>query len=314
MSDDNNSVLDPSRLGEIKAIRDMVEEYSTPTIVQVVEPGTNVNALVAIAHDGVSAVRSSIFDEYREAPVRRTGTAGMLDLRSFIAHTNRFATPDTAIFANNDRQSPSVLSVLDYHPAGASSPAAFGKHRTSFHFPLSDEWKVWDKFDSTPMNMKDFAAFLEDNITDVMPKEMVELKDHALNFVTTLGGMERLADPATLMALSTNFSVHENSVVKQATTLQTGEAAIEFATEHTNSAGEKLKVPSMFVIAIPVFANDVRYQIIARLRYRIANGQPLFYYQLWRTDRVFDDAFDQAVVQIEEATKLPVLLGQPERA
>jgi hypothetical protein len=35
------------------------------------------------------------FDELRNNPSRRTGTAAMLDLASFIAHVNRFKNPNT---------------------------------------------------------------------------------------------------------------------------------------------------------------------------------------------------------------------------
>ena len=44
-----------------------------------------------------------MFDEYRAQPVRRKGTASLLDLDSLIALVTRFKDEDTMVFANDDR-------------------------------------------------------------------------------------------------------------------------------------------------------------------------------------------------------------------
>ena len=67
------------------------------------------------------------------------------------------------------------------------------------------------------------------------------------------------------------------------------------------------------LIVIPIFARSpVFYRIIARLRYRIANGKPVFWYEMWRPDLTFETAFNEAVADVGEKTGLPIYLGLPE--
>jgi hypothetical protein len=61
-----------------------------------------------------------------------------------------------------------------------------------------------------------------------------------------------------------------------------------------------------------VFVNDTIYSIAVRLRYRIGGGKVTWFYEMYRTDKVFDDAFNGACTQVKEATDLPLLLGSPE--
>lgn len=290
-----------------------VEEYSKPTLVEVTDPLSGATAILVQSRDGQSkALPRDVFDDYLDKPLRRTGTASLTDLSSFIAHVLRFADSDSAIFASDDRSRPSLTSVFDYHKVGAIADAGFGQHRATFAFPLSDEWKAWQAKNAIPMKMDEFAAFLEDRIIDVMPSTLVSLGDEASRFVETLGGMGRVADPAKLMELSKELHINEASTVRTAVNLSSGEGAIEFASEHMDAAGQKLVVPSMFVIAIPVFKNGDPYQVIARLRYRKQGGTIVFWYELWRTDRVFDHAFDESIEKVKEETELPVFLGSPE--
>ncbi|MDE8453326.1 DUF2303 family protein, partial [Klebsiella pneumoniae] len=90
----------------------------------------------------VTPMAASVFDQYRTNPLRRAGTATMLSLDSLIDHVNRFKDADTVVFADDSRSAPSMTAVLDYHRAGASGDPRFGKHRSLYAFPLSDEWKA----------------------------------------------------------------------------------------------------------------------------------------------------------------------------
>ena len=290
----------------------LVEKYMTPGVVQIEEPGTGIKVLVAVGKDGVTPIGQDVFDAARGAPRFRRGTATLLDLDSFIAHVQRFADPDTVIFADNDRTKPTLTAVLDYNLAGSTAAPRFGKHRSAFAFPLSDEWKAWNAQNAEPMKMTDFARFLEDRIIDVMPTTLISLNDEQKLFVETLGGTNKIADPAKLMQLATELQIFENSVVREATKIASGETVLEFSSEHVDQAGQKISIPSTFVLGIPVFKGGAVYQVLARLRYRKAGSQIVFWFELWRTDRVFDHAFDEAVDRVEEETSQPVFLGKPE--
>ena len=293
----------------IKDTRNLVEDYIQPELVPVKEPGTGVEALAVIGKDGIESVPASIFDAYRKQPVRRTGTATLTDLDSLIAHVNRFKDSDTVLFASDSRSSPSITAVLDYHRAGADADPRFGKHRARFAFPLSDEWGAWTAGNKKQMRMIEFAAFLEDRIIDVLEGGEVLPEDMA-RFVKAIGG--NIATPNKLMEIAVGLKVNEKSAVGETVNLSSGEGEISFVSQHTDASGKPLKVPNLFLIGIPVFKNGPAYRIAVRLRYRKANDGLLFWYEMWREDRVFDDAFSEAIGRAKEETGLPVFMGSPE--
>lgn len=297
--------------GLIDQARDLVEEYFKPTIQSITEPGTNVAAPFVLGRDSVHVVPASEFDGYRSRPVRRKGTASLTDLDSFIAHVSRFKDADTVVFASDVRDAPSLTAVLDYHRQGADGDPRFGQHRAKFAFPLSDEWRAWGSANKKPMSMADFAAFLEDRIIDVLDSTP-DLPEDMQRFVSAIGG--NIASPSKLMEIAVGLKVHEKSNVGETVNLASGEGEISFVSQHTDEKGKPLKVPNLFLIGIPVFKNGPAYRIAVRLRYRKREGTLVFWYEMWRQEPVFDDAFKEAVTRVREETSLPVLLGSPEVA
>ncbi|MFT3966844.1 MAG: DUF2303 family protein [Sphingobium sp.] len=295
----------------IEQIRSLVEKYPEIRLTSITDPVSGVEVPALLGPQGIAPVPASIFSEYLTGPRQRSGTSNFTKIESLIDHVNRFKDASSALFAVDDRASPSITAVLDYHHAGAASLARFGKHRSIFAFPLSDEWKAWTKMDGEPMEMGDFAAFLEDRIIDVL--HLVEgedsLPEDLRQFINLCGGT--VATPNKLVELSRGLHVHENSAVTQAINLSTGEAQISFQTEHTDANGVPLKVPGLFLIGIPVFKGGPIYRIAARLRYRKQAGLK-FFYELWRTDRTFDHAFNEACERVRIETGLPLLFGKPE--
>lgn len=292
----------------------LVEKYSRVEPITIESPdGETVPAYVD--REGVKALDPSIFDDWRDRPRFRNGQAEMYDVQSFIGHVNRFKDGNSIIFANSDRKEPSLTAVLDYHPAGAESDPRFGHHRTSYHFPLDDKWKLWHAYDKKPFNMAEFASFLESHITDVMPADFVSAEgdDELARFLSLMGGKEKIADPAILMQIAGGLEVNENNIVAENVKLSSGEGILTFQSTHEtkDSTGQKIKVPTMFALALPVFENDQPWQVIARLRYR-HRPSLTFYYELWETNKVFDKAFDEVVNKVQDATATTVWLGKPE--
>lgn len=295
--------------GVIAEARELVEDYLKPELRFIKEPGTGVEAPVILGKDGIGQFPAALFNDYRAKPTRRVGTATLLDLDSLIAHVNRFKDGDTVLFASDARTSPSILAVLDYHRAGAEADPRFGHHRARFAFPLSDEWSAWAAGNKKPMRMVEFAAFLEDRIIDVLDSG-TELPEDMSRFVKAIGG--NIASPSKLMEIAVGLKVHEKSNVGETVNLSSGEGEITFVSQHTDAKGAPLKVPNLFLIGIPVFKNGPAYRIAVRLRYRKSDGGLSFWYEMWRDDRVFDDAFNEALGRVRDETSLPVLLGSPE--
>lgn len=300
--------------GSIGEARELVEDYIKPEIRNIIDPSSGVDAPFTVTAGGAQVIPASAFNDYRPAPVRRTGTAHLTSLDSIIAHALRFKDADSAIFASDDRAAPAITVVLDYHREGADSDPRFGQHRAHFAFPLSDEWKAWTAHNGNPLKMVEFAEFLEDRIIDVLyiiPEED-ELSEDLKKFISAGGGEATIATPQRLVELARGLQVHESSAVREVRNLSSGEAQISFTSEHTDANGEPLRIPSLFLIGIPVFRNGPVYRIAARLRYRKTPAGVVFWYDLWRTDRVFDHAFKEACERAEIETELPLFFGKPE--
>lgn len=294
---------------DLAATRDLVENYIKPSIVAVEDPQDGTKVLMVVNAGTAIPLDPGQFDAWRVNPRWRSGTATALDLASLIDMANRFGDPDSAIFANNDRRNPSLTVVFDYHSKTATGQPRALRHKAKFAYPLSDEWKAWVANSGKPMSMRDFAAFLEDRVVEVLSSGEIGLNADQQKFVDRLGGERVIAEPAKLMEIATGLRVVEDNETVSAVNLASGEAQVSFKSEHRN---ENMTVPRLFAIAIPVFTNGEDYQILVRLRYRSTGGQILFFYELWREDRVFDHAFDESIVKVKEETNLPVFLGSPE--
>lgn len=287
----------------------LVETYYKPQLLQVKGQEGDKAVEVLVLPTGLTAHSVKKHqDEYRDKPERRKGIANLKDLPSFIAHTLRFADEDSALFANNDMEKPSLTCVFDYHRRTAEGDPRFGTHRAHYAFPLSDEWKAWKAKDGEPMSQADFAEFLENRISDVTAPENVSEALTAL--AQLLGGT--FASPSKLVELSRGLNVHEGAQVKQAVNLSSGEATIQYVSQHQDDTGAPLKVPNLFLIAIPVFVAGPLYQMAVRLRYRLRSGTISWFYELYREDKVFEHAFDEACKRAAEESKLPLFIGSPE--
>jgi uncharacterized protein YfdQ (DUF2303 family) len=291
----------------------IVEKYHEPSIVQVIDPLTGESAMGTMDREnGLRAIDPSFFDGYRSTPVRINGNAAFTRLESLIAHILRFKVEDSAIFAIEGSQ-PSVYAIYDYHDQDqeGENVADWCSHKATYQFPLSKEWQAWTRQNATPMNMVEFALFLENHIIDVDATDIAEFSDEMKQFASIVKG--KLASPSKLIELAAGLKIHEKSSVTDVRNLSSGEAEIAFTSEHTDANGNKLDIPNLFAITIPVFARspDV-YRILARLRYR-KNGDGLkFWFELWRADRVLDHAFGEACDKLVADTGLPLFFGQHE--
>lgn len=252
-------------------------------------------------------------EEVRKAPVRRRGTALLEDLDSFIEHTNRFKDEGSVLFGHADPKAPSLTSVLDYHPseklAEGGTPPRFGQHRGLYRFPLSDEWKAWAEFNGKSMDQGLFAEFIENRITDVIdPSAVTGMAKELVEGAAQLS----LATPSNLVQLSHGLTVRVGSRVQNVKTLQSGAVSMQYDTTHTDENGAPLSIPSAFLLGLPVFRNGSPYQLAARLRYRVTAGNVVWFYELYRADRIFDHAFKEACLEAMNETALPLFLGAPE--
>lgn len=267
-----------------------------------------------------------LIDEYRNTPLRRRGTASVQTVGCLVQLTNRFKDAHSCLFAKRSAEKPALTAVINYNRPGEeilpdiggdSDVARHGDHRIVYAFPVSEEWKAWTELAGVKMSQADFAEFLEDRIRDVMPPPgSADLTDGRFPgvyaFADLVGGT--WAGPAQLIDLSRGLAVRVNSKIKDARNLSTGETQIQYETEHADASGAPLKVPSMFMVGIPVFEDGMGYRVVVRLRYRVSNGTITWFYEPWRLDLAFKHAFDEACRTAADETGLPLVYGEPEAA
>lgn len=250
-----------------------------------------------------------ILDEFRLLPDRRRGTVKLSTVESFVEIVQRFKGEASIVYADPTRTAPKLWAIFDYHPAGPDATKAdWLRHQAVFAPSLSDEWRAWSTNNNKPMSQGDFAAFIEERVTDlIVPK----LDDPKLKtFAELVEGV--WASPSDMVKLSRSLSINVEARVKNAQTLSTGEVSIVYEETHKDGTGQPLKVPTLFTVALPVFYAGDLYRIAARLRYRVSGGTITWTYQLVRPDLVFDDAFKGIVEKAREETSLPVLFGTAE--
>lgn len=297
---------------EAEAVAEIVRAGLKPTSFTLKGPEHEHTAHVMVLPDGaggfsVESVKPYL-DEYLVAPERRTGTAQLTELDSLIAHANRFKDVDSALFADPSPAAPSLTAVLNYHCVGPSGAPRFGNHRGVYTFPLSDEWRAWLASSGRKLSQGDFAAWLEDHVLDVANPD--DAGDASKALAATLGCT--FASPSRLLELSRGLSVRVGAKVQNAINTATGEVAMQFASEHQDERGAPLKVPTAFLLAIPVFRGGALYQVAARLRYRIDGGAIAWSFDLHRPERFFDHAFREACDRAKDGTGLPLFFGSPE--
>ncbi len=252
-----------------------------------------------------------LLEQFAFAPDRISGMATLRDEASFVAHVRAMKEPTTAIFADPDFGKPSLTAVYDYHAVSTEELQLpnFCVHRALWPLTLSKEWTAWANQSGKAQSPTDFAEFLERHVPDVYWGDL--MSDYTKQLIAQLE--LRLATPSQLIALSRNMQVNVDASVKQAQTLSSGEIAIVYVETHNDGEGQPIRVPNAFLIAIPVIQGGPTYQLLVRLRYRLASGKVSWFFELHRADVVFDAAVQEICTRVASETGRPVYLGSPEK-
>jgi uncharacterized protein YfdQ (DUF2303 family) len=253
-----------------------------------------------------------LFEAWRSRPARRRGTAKAQTLDSFIGLVQRLKTFDTVVFADTDWRKPSLTAVIDWHPPGdAQDPAGDALagnagHRVHYTFPLSESWAAWVASNGVTMSQADFAAFLEDHITDLSSPGAGEAADLERDYRTSV------ATPSRLIDLSRGLQVHVEAKVRNIVNLQSGVAQIAFEEQHKDGDGKPIEVPGLFILQVPPFYRGGVVRMPVRLRYRMSGGKIVWFYQMIRPDLAITDRVMTDLDQVSAATGLQAFEGCPE--
>lgn len=312
-----------------KEVIDRIAQLAEARMLSITAPVQGTIPIIATHGNTALHGLKCYIDEYAKRPDRRVGTDKVLDLVSLVEWTNRHKDAGSVVFCDTSRDAPKLLTIVDYHHAVNTDPAVepprdgddtarFAKYRALYEFPLSEQWKAWKKVDGVAMDQADFAEFLEDRVLDLIApdisqdgdgNEIKKLPPQVAQLLAHLGG--RCAFPQDIITLSRGLEITANSKTATRIDVQTGEGSLIFEESHVGADKQKVQVPKLFMICIPVFdRSPYLYRIPVRIRYRLTGGIK-WIFTMFGADDVIDQAIAEAAGHVAEKTELPLFKGVP---
>jgi uncharacterized protein YfdQ (DUF2303 family) len=239
---------------------------------------------VAIIPDGH---KIESLEGFLATPLRKKGTVKFQEVASFSRYVQDHKTDETAIFCQTSETGGSFKAVIDYHGHAADKPN-WGGHVAVYDCPTSPEWRRWVAYNGKPISQSDFAEFLELNVADIREPVGAEI----LEIVTKL---------------TAKISVDFSSAVR----LDNGNVQFTYEERTEAKAGRAgtMEVPPKFSLGIPVFRGGPKYALDVLLRYRIADKRLVFIYALVNPHKIIEDACNELIAAVREATKVEPYLG-----
>lgn len=194
---------------------------------------------------------------------------------AFLFYWNRFANESSTIFF--DLRAGTAIGVIDYH--SESENPGFCDHKIRYTCPRTPEWAKWKDNSGKKMNQNDFALFIEDSVPDILEPNGAEMLEVA-------------------SSLQANNKVNFRSAVR----LDNGETQFVYEENIDGRAGSKgnLKIPQTIKIGIRLFEGGVGYQLEAKFRYSIKDGQLVMWYDLVRPHLAHESAVNEVYAALED--------------
>lgn len=208
------------------------------------------------------------------------------DRASLTGYANRFSDARSILIADYDQGS--IKAALDWHGDNLEGElkAQPGRHSCTLHLRASEEFSRWDKAQGKMMSQADFAAFLEENASDVVSPE-----------------------PAVLIEISRDLEAVQDVTFKSSTRLESGDRAFVYETE-TRTRGT-VAVPREFTLCIPLYNGEAAVEIRCALRFKVESGGLSLGFE-WRRVQYQRQAFFRLIATAAaEETGLPVFYGRP---
>ena len=223
---------------------------------------TRVNGVpVAIVPPGYEVMQ---MPELQSEPSRIVQKVMINDLTSFFRYWGKYSSDASVVFVSAE----TVTAIFDYHDMG-EYVAGWCDHVATYGFEYTYEWREWRGAAGRKMSQVEFAEWLDDHASSI-----------------------REPDSASIIELAMNLSNKSEVVFSSKVNMLNGHRQFEFKEENVTG---NLVLPEsvMFEAAVykglPVIGHE------ARLRYRIKDGNVVFWFDVRRLE------------ESEEAARLAVL-------
>jgi uncharacterized protein YfdQ (DUF2303 family) len=270
---------------DIRTENDTVAE--TATLAAVPQPVEAGKLYLAPDSDGGRELWNFTGDDYRDFPARKQGLVIVRDVAAFAQYHAKHADEFSEVYADLDKGT--VTAVLDAHTIKG---ARWGNHRLHLQLTPTEPWKRWIAQDRAYLPQVAFADFLEDNLSDIAPDPV---------------------DAASMLEVATTFQAKTRVSFSSGTVLSSGAISLKYEETSDASGGAKgdMVVPKQFAVALAPFDDVAPYKVGARLRHRIDGSALKLCYILDRPQDVVRDAVKAVVDQVQDATGITVMRGNP---
>jgi len=279
---DSRTTVAEIRLGEVQAALEAAEPLQV-----VAKAGDSAWATVRRG-DSIVEVRDD--EQWQPNPARTRGTLKVLTAEGFSRAWRRHGGGEahgSNVYVDEDRCR--LIGVLNDDQPGA---AGWRDHLISLDLRSTPEWKLWVDGQGLGPQAR-FAETVEAGELEIKSPSAAEMRDLAANFYATV-----------------------NATVKRAVRLSDGRTQLVYDEEVEAKAGAagELVIPDEFMLALRPFVGSARYEVRARLRYRVSNKQFTIGYHLHRPEEIRRLAFNDVVEAVAADIGVDLIAGVPDGA
>ena len=226
-----------------------------------------------------------------EYPTRIKGNVVTDDTDSFINYVMRHKDNKSSTVycnANYENNTINFTSVIDDNYFDFPM---WRDHTVSFTPTTSVEYRLWTENNNKLMSQFEFASFIESNLDDI-------------------ASVENMPTGGQLLDMALQFEASQDMRLKSHIRLQNGGVQMQFVQNDDDATITRMTMFDKLAVGIPVFWNSEHYQINARLRYRVREGQAKFWFELIKPEKVFEAACETIISRIQNETGLPFFFGK----
>jgi uncharacterized protein YfdQ (DUF2303 family) len=215
-------------------------------------------------------------------PIRTRQAVALTDVPSFVAYVSRFAEAGTLIYTDEDKLS--AKAIID-HPLPEQPD--WGQHVAMLKLKETREWAAWKSVDRKRFDQTAFAEFIENHLLDVA-----------------------VPDGASLLEMVKQLDIRKSVVFESSIRLDNGQVQLTYVeTVSGAQAKSTATIPETFVLGVAPFEGADRYKLVARLRYRLAEGKVSLWFELLRPEDIVREAWLTVMQSIAEGTGVMTLAG-----
>jgi uncharacterized protein YfdQ (DUF2303 family) len=271
---------------EAKDIMDLGSALSDPISAPPAADGCSIPFVVVPNGYSVQPI-----DALYARPNRNKGNTELLDQLSFVEFVKEHHRPASRLYGmppairdNGLILAPKFRAIFN---DSTDEVTAWRDHTATWTCPLSPEWIRWAGNNSKPMEQKDFAQFIEDNLPDIATPTAADMLD-----------------------LSRTLEAKKGVNFASSTRLSNGETQLKYEESIEGTArGGQLQIPDMFTLGIPVLLGGQGYAVQARFRYRIEGSKLKLWYELVRPHKIIEAVFTDLRQSLTEQTGMLVFVA-----